>query len=235
MKNNYKIAIREVSPIVLAYVFLGTACGVFLEENGLSAAYIFMIAVLLYSGSMTFILAPLLLAGASPVIVGLMTLFVNGRHIFYGVARLDAYSKHSSLEHMYLALTLTDEVYSVEVNPSYGKGSSNIKELNLLVHFISHSIWITGNMIGAFAGDIIPFDLTGIEFSATVFFFIVVLEQYLSFPTKIPLIIGLGTSVSILVGLGPDNFILPTMIVSVVLLIIFKDKITGKMEENYGR
>lgn len=233
--NKLKIALKEVSPIVVAYIFLGIAAGIFIEEMGMTPFNVFVSSVLLYSGSLSFVLGPLLVAGVPLGMIALMTLFVNGRHIFYSVASLKKYSIHPFWERIYMALTLTDEVYSVEVNPRYGKDTKDMRTLGLLVHFIGHSIWIISNMIGAFAGDILPVDLTGIEFSALAFFFIVVIEQYLVFPTKIPLVIGLVSAVVTFVVMGPDDFILPAMIVSIVLLVIFRTTIDEKIGVEDGQ
>lgn len=222
--NDLKLALRAVSPIVVTYIFLGTACGIFYVESGLSPIHVLFASIFIYSGSMTFVLGPLLVQGASLFLIGLTTLFVNGRHLFYGVANLEKYQANNFVETMYLALTLTDEVYSIEASPVYGKRVTNIRLYNLLVHFFAHGTWILGSMMGALAGDIFPVDLAGIDFSGTAFFIIVVLDQFMTKTSNLPLAVGLGAGLGSLLVFGPDNFILMAMIISIVIIGVFGKK-----------
>lgn len=227
--KDFKIAFREVLPIFVTYIFLGMACGVLFAESGFKFYHLLLSAGLMYGGSMSFIVAPLLSTGASLFLVFLMSLFINGRQLFYAVAFLDKYKTDSFLEKMYLALTLTDEVYSIEVKPSHGRGVENMNRFNIYVHFLAHFFWISGNCLGFLSGELLPFDLTGIEFSATTFFFIVVIDQFLAFPSHLPVYIGLASGLVCLFIFGPNNFILPALIVSVIILSVFRVKLERKL------
>lgn len=58
-----------------------------------------------------------LLKAHTPIItIGLISIFVNSRHMFYGLTYLEEFKeirKKSFLKFLYLSLTLTDEVYSL--------------------------------------------------------------------------------------------------------------------------
>ena len=69
-------------------------------------------------------------------------------------------------------------------------------------------------------GEPLPFDLTGIDFAMTALFIVIFTEQWLSYPTHLPAILGFICAVISLVIFGPSNFILPALIVTVTLLFV---------------
>ena len=66
--------------------FLGIAFGIVLQQAGFNFIWAFCISLFLYAGSMQFVLVPLLASAASPLTVAVTTLFVNSRHVFYGLS-----------------------------------------------------------------------------------------------------------------------------------------------------
>ena len=74
----------------------------------------------------------------------------------------------------------------------------------------------------------LPFDLTGIEFSATALFVTVCVNQWRQFESHIPAIAGFISAIIFLLLFGADNFILPALSVSLIVLIIMKEKIHNK-------
>ena len=54
----------------------------------------FCISLFLYAGSMQFVLVPLLASAASPLTVAVTTLFVNSRHVFYGLSFIESLQKN---------------------------------------------------------------------------------------------------------------------------------------------
>ena len=80
-------------PVMFGYIFLGTAFGILLQQSGYSFLWAFLISLVVYAGSMQFVLVSLLGAAASPLTVAMMTLFINSRHIFYGLSFITEYKK----------------------------------------------------------------------------------------------------------------------------------------------
>ncbi len=230
--RDFKLAIKEIIPIVSAYLFVGIACGVLYKELGFSLFDMVLSSMTIYGGSIQLMLAPLIAGGEPLYLLALMGLFIGGRQLFYAIAFLENYKDYHFLKRIFLALTLTDEIYSIEVKPGYGKNAHSKEKMNLMVHGLTYLLWIVASAMGYIGGDLIPFDLSGIEFSATAFFMAIVVDQFMAFNNKSSLLIGSLASIFYLLVLGPDAFILPSLITSLIILTLLKDKVRleGKNE-----
>lgn len=69
-------------PVMVGYIFLGTAYGILMSVNGFSAGWALAISVIVYAGSLQYVGINLLLAAVSPAAAFLMALMVNARHLF---------------------------------------------------------------------------------------------------------------------------------------------------------
>ena len=78
-------AVRDAVPIVIGYITLGLAAGMLLFAAGLSWWWAPLWSVLIYSGTMQMLLVPLAAAGEPLATIAASTVFVSGRHIFYGL------------------------------------------------------------------------------------------------------------------------------------------------------
>lgn len=226
--KSFKYALIQVMPILASYLFLGIAFGMLFSKEGISPLYAVLCGLFIYAGSMQMALIPLLVSHTPLYIIGLMTLFINGRHMFYGISFLEKFKK-MGIRFPYMVLTTTDETYSVLCNLHYPE---DVKEgdVDFYVHVICHLLWAMSCLLGSLLGELIPFGLQGIEFSATAFFVTVVVEQLRNAPSKIPFFVGLGSGLFFLLLLGPSNFIIPAISFSMILLMFFKDRI-AMMEE----
>ncbi len=88
--------------------FPGIAFGLMLNDAGYGFWWAFFISLFVYAGSMQFVLVTLLTAGASLWYTLIMTLFVNGRHIFYG---LSLKISKMGITYPYMIFSLTDETF----------------------------------------------------------------------------------------------------------------------------
>lgn len=218
-----KYAIRQIIPISFAYIFVGIAFGVLMVEQGFSPAWAFFSSLFIYAGSMQLIMVPLLVAGVPFYTLIIMTFLVNARHIFYGIGFIERFKSMGRI-YPYMALTLTDEIFSVFCSNKYPP-EVNPKRADFLIAFLAHMLWVVSASAGAIAGQLIPFDLTGIEFSATAFFTAVVVNQWMESKSKIPALTGFASAFIFLLILGPDKFLLPALSVSFISLMFLRDKI----------
>ncbi|MCQ2532366.1 MAG: AzlC family ABC transporter permease [Saccharofermentans sp.] len=227
-----RFALKQTFPIFFTYVFLGIAFGVMMIEAGFSILTAILCSVFIYAGSMQIAMIPMLISGSSFPLLAIMTLFINGRHLFYGVGFIEKFRK-SGWRYPYMVFALTDETYSILCSV---KHPTNINEKNadFFIALTNQCYWILGSLLGAVAGSFLPFDLSGIEFSATAFFLVVVLNQLSQYKSKIPALTGLISAVVFLVVLGPEYFIIPTLTVTLITLIILRDVISRKMEVAHG-
>ena len=94
--------------------------------------------------------------------------------------------------------------------------------------------WIIGSAIGALLGSVLPIDTTGIDFAMTALFVVIMVEQWMESKNRPSVLIGLGCGLICLLIFGADNFILPTMICIMLILLPcrkFLDKETEQKKE----
>lgn len=90
---------------------------------------------------------------------------------------------------------------------------------------LDQSYWIIGCTLGAVIGSFIGFDTTGIDFAMTALFVVIFIEQWYSYQSHLPALVGMVCGVASLVIFGAGAFILPALIASVCLLLVFKNSI----------
>ena len=224
-----RFALKSIIPITFAYLFVGIAFGVMMSEAGYSPIWSVLAGIFIYAGSMQIVMVPLLVAGTPLYMIAIMTFLINARHLFYGIGFVEKFRRMGS-KYPYMVLTLTDEVYSILCLNDY-PDDVNEQKADFYIAFFAHLLWILSCVIGAFIGELVPFDMKGIEFSATAFFLVVTVNQWKSYRTKIPLATGLTCSVLFLIILGPDKFLLPALSTTLFLLILFKEKININIQK----
>jgi 4-azaleucine resistance transporter AzlC len=79
------------------------------------------------------------------------------------------------------------------------------------VSLLDQLYWIAGSVAGALAGRALPFDTTGIDFSMTALFLVVMTDQWRAACDHRPALVGLGVSLVCLAAFGPDGFLIPAM------------------------
>ncbi len=215
-----KYAFKQTIPVLLGYIFLGIAYGLLLEKAGFGPIWAFVTSLIIYAGSMQFILVAFLTQGISLINAAITTLFVNGRHIFYGLSFIKKF-KGMGKKYPYMVCSLTDETYSVLCSL---KVPNELREENVSfwVSLFDHCYWVLGSTLGGIIGGLIHFDTTGIDFSMTALFVVIVVNQWTEQKEHRPAIIGLVAGLGCLFLLGADRFLLPAFCVAAVTLSFWK-------------
>ena len=217
-----KYAFLQTIPVMLGYIFLGIAFGLMLQDAGYSFWWAFFSSVFIYAGSMQFVLVTLLTGGVSLLYAAVMTLFINGRHLFYGLSFIEKFRSMGKC-YPYMIFSLTDETYSVLCGLKVPEGM-NEKRISFLIALLDHSYWILGSVLGAVIGELITLDTTGIDFSMTALFVVIVLNQWLDNKEHRPAIIGAVIGILCLLLFGADKFLLPALTLIALVLIGVKNK-----------
>ncbi len=228
MQKTLRFAFKLSLPILFGYVFLGIAFGILMNEAGYGPLWSFFAAVFIYAGSMQFVMVPLLMAGTPLITVAVMTLFINSRHIFYGLGFIDRF-RRMGWRYPYMVLSLTDETYSVLCSASCPE---DVNEDNALfaLSLLNHCYWILGCVLGTLLGGLIPIDFTGIDFSMTALFVVIFINQWKQYRSHIPALTGLACGVLSLLIFGADRFLLPALSVTVLILAAMKPRLEHKEE-----
>lgn len=210
MNKTIKEAFVSSIPIMLGYLVLGAAFGLLLQSKGYSIIYPILMSIFIYAGSMQFVTINLLVSGASLINVALMTLVINARHLVYGLSMINKYKDMGKLK-PYMIFSLTDETYSLLVG-SKPSDECNEKYYYFFISLFDQCYWVLGSIIGYLIGSVITFDTTGLDFSMTALFVVIVLEQFLTTNKHIYTYIGFIVSIVCLLIFGADSFIIPSMI-----------------------
>lgn len=216
-------AFKMSLPVLFGYLFLGSAFGIMLYEAGYNFIWAIIISIFVYAGSGQFLLVSMLTSHAALSDIAIMTFFVNSRHIFYGISFIEKFRSYS-WRYPYLIFSLTDETYGV--NSSFFDVPKGVNEgdARFLIGLFDHIYWIIGSVIGSLAGQLIKIDFTGIDFSMTALFTVIFIDQMRASKSKLPGIIGIFCAIICLLIFGADKFLLPSLIVTVAILLLGKNR-----------
>ncbi len=220
MITQLKFAFKQTIPVLLGYLFLGIAFGILLQQAGYNFLWALFISTIVFAGSMQFVLISFLGTTIPLISVALITLSVNSRHMFYGLSFIEKFKEMGKL-YPYMIFSLTDETYSLLCGTQIPE-TMNEKYVRFFMAAFNHSYWIIGSMMGTLLGQVLPFDTTGIDFAMTALFVVIFVEQWLSAKSHFPAIVGLLCGIICLLIFGADNFILPSLVVAVSLLLVGK-------------
>lgn len=224
-----RFAMKKTIPIFFTYLFIGIAYGILATDAGYGILFSVASSVFVYAGSMQLAMIPMMTSGASLIALALMTFFINGRHIFYGISFVERFRK-MGWRGAYMILALTDETFSVLCSVKYEPGLDEDKAA-FCIALANHLYWIFGTLAGACAGRFLPFDLRDIEFSATAFFLVVVINQWRLYRSKLPFLTAATCALGFYLLLGKDAFLIPTL-ASCLLGLLFLRRPLERKEES---
>ena len=229
-KNRIKSAFRygflKTTPLLFGFLFLGLSYGIYMYSMGFSWGYTLALSALIYAGSMEFVTVAMLLSPFDPVSAFLITLMVNGRHIFYGISMLTIY-RHMGWLTPYLIFGMTDESFSINYTSQIPAEISK-KWYYFFVTLLNQVYWVVGSVIGNLFASVLSFDAKGLEFVLTALFIVLALEQYKIQRNLISSGIGLMIPSIALVVFGSEHFMIPAMIGIVVILSLLRRTMEGE-------
>lgn len=218
--NTIKKVFLKTLPVLAGYIVLGIGFGILMQKNGYAIWWVLAMSILIYAGSMQYVGVDLLTGQATLLATALTTLMVNARHLFYGISMVERY-KGAGAKKPYMIFALTDETYSLVCTGETPEGI-NPHRYMFWVSLLNQSYWVTGSVIGYFLGMVIPFDMTGIEFSMTALFVTVFVQQWMDTKNHLPALTGLAATIVCLIIFGSSNFLIPSMIVITIILTVGK-------------
>ena len=221
-----RFALRQTIPIFFTYLFIGIAFGILMSDAGYGVLLTAASSVFIYAGSMQLVMVPMMTSGKSLLTLALMAFFINARHIFYGIGFVERF-RNMGWRYPYMVMALTDETYSILCSVQYDDGLDEAKSA-VLIALLNHLYWIFGCLVGACAGAFLPFDMQGIEFSATAFFVVVVVDQWRQHRSKLPFLTAGICALVFFLLLGRDGFLIPTLTSCLAALLLLRGPIERK-------
>lgn len=218
-----KAAFPHTIPILMGFLFLGIAFGILLSSKGYTLGWALLMSIFIFAGSMQFVAIDLLTQSFNPINAFFLTLLVNARHLFYGISMLSKY-RNTGKKKAYLIFGLIDESFSILCSTEPPAGVDR-GWFMFFVTLFNHIYWVAASAMGALLGSLFTFNSQGIEFVMTALFIVIFINQWKSQKNHIPALTGLGVSLSCLIILGPNDFIIPSMILILLVLSLFRKNI----------
>lgn len=223
-----KAAFPHTIPILTGFLFLGMAYGFYARSLGLASIYPILTSLVVYGGSLEFVIASLLISPFAPWETFAVALLVQARHLFYGLSMVDRY-RDLGAKKPYMVFSLVDETFSINCSAEPPEGVDR----GLFMFFVSlldQCYWVTGVTLGALAGSLIHFDTTGISFVMTAMFAVIFTEQWLKEKNHVSSVIGLAATALMRFVFGRDSFMIPAMLLILLGLTVLKNHSDGEEE-----
>ena len=213
-------------PVLCSYLFLGMAYGMMMAEAGYQWYYSLFSCLFLYSGTCQFLLITFFSSGASLLTVALTVLLVNSRQSFYSLTFLKDFNAMGKRK-LYMIHSMTDETYAVNTTLDYmpeDDKHSTMFGVALFSHFYRTFFSVLGSVIG----QLLPFQLEGVDFCMTALFVIIFIDKWEHADRHSPALIGLGVGVLCLLIFGQNSFMLRALLLSTALLLLITNTNFGK-------
>lgn len=211
-------ALHDSLPVVVGYVTLGMAAGMLLSAAGLAWWWAPVWSLVIYSGTMQMLLVPLVAGGAPLAAIAASTLFISGRHVFYGLSfplervRTLRGRPGYPLAYLYAVHAITDEVYALLASRDRRAMSGRYV---LVLEAVSQLSWILGTTAGALAGtalaEVVGERISLLGFVLTALFVVLAIENWTAHPdlaaagagtVAAAVALGVGGSAALVVSLA---------------------------------
>ena len=218
-----RAAFPHTVPILTGFLFLGMTYGVYMASLGFSWIYPTLMALTIYAGSMEFVTANMLLGAFNPLQAFAMTLMVNARHLFYGLAMLDRF-RGLGWKKLYLIFGMCDETFSVTCSVRAPEGVDEGWFMTF-VTLLDQLYWVLGAALGGLCGTLLTLNTEGLDFVMTAMFVVIFLENWLKEENHTSSLLGLALPLVCLVLFGAQSFILPSMAAILLALTALRGRL----------
>jgi 4-azaleucine resistance transporter AzlC len=211
-------AFHVTVPVILGYFPLGFAFGLlFVDQVGAGWVYAFLMSLIVFAGASQFLAVGLLAAGAGIAEIAAATFVLNARHAFFGVSLLERW-RTGPVKKVFLVYWLTDETYALITSL---KPPPDVEEtdFHLLIAGINYAAWCAGSLAGALAGEAIAFDTTGLDFTLTALFAVLLVEQVRRVREPFPFLLALAAGLVTLAVFGTANMLLISITLALILVV----------------
>lgn len=213
-ESGFAEAIRVAGVIILGLFFVGIGLGVLVHSYGLPFWVAPLLPVLVFAGSVEFVLIDMISNHASLFSIAVMTLLINSRHLMYGLS-YPIERVRGGLAKFYTVYTLIDEAYALNTGPDRHKlRASRI----LLIHAGLHLSVLASATLGYVLGASFLSELKGVDFVMTALFAVLAIDAYQSSKDHTTAAIA-GVSAVVGLVLAPQSMLLISMVVYILLLV----------------
>lgn len=231
IKNSFKYSLERSVPILIGFFPVGTVYGLMMSAAGYNFLWSAAASLFVYAGSLQMLMISFFQSDMSILTIAVTALLLNSRHIFYGLSFIEKFRSYGGWK-WFLIYGMPDESYSLLCSYVPREGVEE-KWVHIFSTGLIWLYWIAFSVLGGLVGQLITFDTTGIDFALTALFIVILLEQIKSTGMKLPALIGGVSSMLCIIILGRDNFLLPSLTVTVLVLLLLRNKLEGGAENEH--
>lgn len=209
---------------MIGFFPLGLAYGILMQSIGYNALWTGACSTFVLAGSLQFLMAAFFKGGFSIASIAMLSLLLNSRHMFYGLSFIEKFRSFGTLSKWFLIFSLTDETYSLHCSYKQEDGVSE-KYAYVITAALVMLYWVSFSILGALIGNLITFNTEGIDFALTALFTVILIDRMRISKSKLPAVVAALSGVICIVVFGADNFILPSLALTIVLLLAFRKKL----------
>ncbi len=213
-QSNFHRAIKTTIPVFFGYIAIGIPFGLMLVNAEYPWWLAPIMSVLMYAGAGQYMAVGLYAAGTPLLAILVAQFFVNIRHIFYGLSLISKFKNVGKIRY-FLMFALTDETYALLTGVNVPE-DADAGEYYGTIALFDWLYWITGSVIGALMGTLIPYDFAGVDFALTALFVVLLINQIKASHDILPPLTGICTALAAIIlfrlGILPAQHILLTAI-----------------------
>lgn len=219
----FQAAFPHTVPVLTGFIVLGMAYGVLMQTKGYETIWAVTMSAVAFCGSMQFVSITLLTVAFDPIAAFIMSIMVNARHLFYGIAMLDKYKGLGKVRGL-LIYTLCDETFSMSASLVVPQHVEK-KYFYGMISCLNYMYWVIGTFMGGILGTLITFNTKGLDFVLTGLFVVLFMEQVKHKENRISALIGVIASIVSIILFGAENMVIPAMILILVTLIVRRKQV----------
>ena len=231
IKNSFKYSLERSVPILIGFFPVGTVYGLMMSAAGYNFLWSAAASLFVYAGSLQMLMISFFQSDMSILTIAVTALLLNSRHMFYGLSFIEKFRSYGGWK-WFLIYGMPDESYSLLCSYVPREGVEE-KWVYIFSTGLIWLYWIAFSVLGGLVGQLITFDTTGIDFALTALFIVILLDQIKSTGMKLPALIGGVSSMLCIIILGRDNFLLPSLAVTVLVLLLLRNKLEGGAENEH--
>ncbi|MGB4882367.1 MAG: AzlC family ABC transporter permease [Neisseria sp.] len=171
--NYWRLAFKHSYPIALGYLPAGIAFGILMVAAGFPTWLAPLSSGIVYSGAMQYAAIGMLIPWAGLLSIGINTIVIGLRHVFYGLP-LIAYLPKNKLLRAYCIFALTDETFSVMTTLP----ETLRRPLFVRIALLNQIYWFIGTLVGMWVGSGFGNLIPHLDFALSCLFVILAYEQY---------------------------------------------------------
>ncbi len=220
------MGIRDSLPIAFGYLTVSFAFGILASSYGFSVTEAVMISIFNLTSAGQLAALPIISGGGGFIELAMTEFLINLRYSLMSIALSQRFDKKiKARDKLYLAFTLTDEIFAVAI----GKRQTLGKKFLVSLVILPILGWTLGTFIGALAGNFLPPILTDTLGVSMYAMFIAILVPVVK--KERPILICVFASIVLsclfkfvpVMNTVPDGFviIICALSVSVVLALLF--------------